>query len=477
MKRYINIRFWRVFFFIIFCCHFVVFAEVSNIDISANHVRGSNNYIAFNITIPSISKKEIQLDMPNEWADATELEKNFFDLSENIVYKNKKWYLLTNQAKSTSYSYKISHSNDHWFNPKIFSDIFCLIGHTAFILPIQESNKEMNVTIKWNKALPSHVVANSFGTNQALQKFKASNNLLKNALFIGGEIKLLDITNNINDSKIAHYTVALYPKSLRGSALYKIMQDIIIAQNSNFKVKLPDDYLSAWLSIPSQLGDKGQATHLFNSQVFYQNNSFSFDENNYIRLFSHENLHYWIGRILKASDDNYLQLNWFFEGFTDYLGFLISVENDILEKKEYIKIFNKYLKHHYSEKAHKDSFEKICKNYWKTPEYSTIPYIKGHIFAAKIDMIIKSESNYKHSLKSVIQGLFDDGYDEVNGKRLNQHEILKNLDSFTNGQASFLWKEHFAKAKLIIPPAELFYDIAILEQKNGIPQYQLINHH
>jgi predicted metalloprotease with PDZ domain len=122
------------------------------------------------------------------------------------------------------------------------------------------------------------------------------------------------------------------------------------------------------------------------------------------QLFAHEHLHNWLGGKLKPPDD-YLELTWFFEGFTDYLASITAFKADCIQLDEYIEDLNEAIKKIYTSPFSSINNPTLKLLFWQSPQVEIIPYIRGRLLALIWDYKINKLSQGKYTIAEPIKDL------------------------------------------------------------------------
>ena len=156
-------------------------------------------------------------------------------------------------------------------------------------------------------------------------------------------------------------------------------------------------------------------------------------------LISHEYFHAWnVKRMRPASyesynyqSEQYTDMLWFFEGFTDYYDNLMLCRAELISPAYYLKLLNKSI-HQYLQtpgrQAHSaagSSFEAWTKYYRpdsNTPNITVSYYTKGSLIALCLDLSLRQMG---HSLDSVMRELWH----HSQGGPVSQDDVLQALQS------------------------------------------------
>ena len=124
-----------------------------------------------------------------------------------------------------------------------------------------------------------------------------------------------------------------------------------------------------------------------------------------LSLFTHELFHAWnpykLGFMPQASEEVY----WFTEGFTTYYQYLLLWRNRVTENDVYLEEVNQILKNYYLSPVKNISLAQLIENAQNGQTKDRISYDRGATIALWLDLTIRRASNSERSLDSVMQAL------------------------------------------------------------------------
>lgn len=163
-------------------------------------------------------------------------------------------------------------------------------------------------------------------------------------------------------------------------------------------------------------------------------------------LFSHEYFHAWNVKSIKPKAfepydldrENYTEMLWAFEGITSYYDDLILARSRVISDNQYLKLLSDTVSRVYGSSGclkqtlAQSSFTAWNK-YYKQDENSRNAivsyYQKGTLVALCLDLIIRRESNHRHSLDCVMHHLYRHWLQRRCG--IDEHEWIKLAEVIT----------------------------------------------
>ena len=177
---------------------------------------------------------------------------------------------------------------------------------------------------------------------------------------------------------------------------------------------------------------------------------------------SHELFHAWNIKTIRPAEmlpynytrENYSTLGWVYEGFTTYYGDLFLARSHVFNLKQYLIELNLRLQKHmdnygrFNLSVAESSFDTWLDGYVPgIPFRKTSIYDEGCLIALMLDLFIRKNSDWKHSLDDLIISLFNDfalknrGYKEHDIKALVENFSGRNaemiFDNYINGRTAY----------------------------------------
>ena len=167
-------------------------------------------------------------------------------------------------------------------------------------------------------------------------------------------------------------------------------------------------------------------------------------------LFSHEYFHSWNVKRLRPSNyerynyqsEQYTDMLWFFEGFTDYFDNLMLCRAELISPAQYLKLLNKSIQQYFQTPGRlthtvaQSSFEAWTKYY--RPDSNTVNitvsyYTKGSLIALCFDLVLRQMG---HSLDEVMRALWH----HCQGGPMTEDDFLQALAQISGKS----WRKQFA---------------------------------
>ncbi len=118
---------------------------------------------------------------------------------------------------------------------------------------------------------------------------------------------------------------------------------------------------------------------------------------------AHESFHAWMGKKMKMSLPQG-DLQWFWEGFTDYYGLSLAYESNLISIEDYIEIYNAFVKQYWFSPFRTATNEEIRKHYNDGGYYTLIAQLRGHIIAKQLSD--KFANNQTNDFDNAMRDLF-----------------------------------------------------------------------
>jgi predicted metalloprotease with PDZ domain len=123
-------------------------------------------------------------------------------------------------------------------------------------------------------------------------------------------------------------------------------------------------------------------------------------------LFSHELMHFWIGRMLKAAEPDGL-CYWFSEGLTEYYSLRTMHESGFWNAATYAKWVNRHLREYPLNPARNVSNEVISRDYWtKRDTVGEAPYQRGALLGLRWHRLAR-DRGVKNGLDALLFALLE----------------------------------------------------------------------
>ena len=319
-------------------------------------------------------------------------EQSAYALYQPLLGNNEypiRYFILPKQKESTISDTFINNSNG----------FFQTTGHGLLACAGSEISISKTIQITWN-APASWQFANSFSAGQKQQRFEASCDNIRNALYVGG------YNFNLHKTSFGALAIAGQFQNFSADQLANTITENMKLVEGFWKTEPETNYFVSIRSISDQKHGGTAQFRSFQLQLS-PNQQMGYELN---RLIAHEYFHHWNGLKIKPHpQQNNLDISWFLEGFTDYYAYLLTAP-DIAS---------------YQQSFHVKNFKNIGlaelkRNSLNNSDYFHVPYVQGRRIAAWLDKKINQHS----------------------GKRLEQvmHELLKQAQdpSFFISQKSFL---------------------------------------
>lgn len=177
---------------------------------------------------------------------------------------------------------------------------------------------------------------------------------------------------------------------------------------------------------------------------------------------SHELFHAWLGFKIKIPLPQG-DLQWFFEGITDYYGLAMLKKSGLITQNDYIKIYNDHLKSYSLSPLSFANNREIAKNYFLNDEYGHLATLRGHIIFKELNHKIEKNTPKENSLDSALKEVLNK-FGNKQASQLTADELDKIFIPHVNKENWFMTKAYIDGKPILFSP-DLFKHDAILINK------------
>lgn len=345
------------------------------------------------------------------------------------------------------------------YRPVIQKEFFHVFSHNLFMLPrdyVPNSHTPFDVAIDWTDFDEDVNLINSFDTNNRLQKIeKTDERHFHSAVFTGGDYRphILDIQGNK-----AVLGIRGDWKVFQDSAIVKTLEKTLHVQR-DFWQDHSQKYFAVTMT-PTHLenGSSFQGSGLTNSFATTASNNEYLNYEGLIYLFNHELQHNWTGHTIKNQEEE--QQYWFSEGFTEYYTIKNIAKNQIggLDKTYFIQKLNEFIEKLYMSPVREAPNSDInYNNFWRSYEFSKLPYRRGAIFAFYLDELIQKDSQGAKSLDDLMLAIKKDAIEKE--QRLSHEYFVAKVNEFVSEDIQPFFDKHIVNGEL--------YDLAAIFEAFG----------
>jgi len=355
-----------------------------------------DNKPALKITLSFITESDRQiLALPERWAGQKDYFKDIRELKTltpgTSLEDTKTPFLKTILAPkntSISISYILTAVQSAEFNGHralITPDYFHVIGHNLWPYPAIPQEQPVNILINWNGFPKNYSFANSFGALRTEQNFSASINQLREAIYVGGDFRILE--ERVHDNPVF---IAIRGKWLfKDRDFSKHLKKIIEGQRQFWN----DDNFPYFLIT---LIPNGKAccisggSGLTQSFITYMAADKKIDPD-LSSLYSHELFHTWNGEKIRVASPESRHY-WFSEGLTSYYTRIMNLRNGLITLQDYVDNYNDAIYKYYFSKFKNVPNSRVEKDFFDGSGLDKIPYYRGDFLAHRWNMRIKKET-------------------------------------------------------------------------------------
>jgi predicted metalloprotease with PDZ domain len=367
---------------------------------------------------------------------------------------------------------------------------FILKGISLFLMPHDVGmylEREYNFELHWipNPTTPRWQYANRFGSNNRIQKFRASIEVFLNTLYSGGNAGTpehnngFDLSSEAIDSSatLSLFTIGVLTDERR-HILIKQLKEIIRAERVFWHDTTSFHYLACLAGAGFERVEDliGFAVHdsffgILSDKITSINGPVKY-------LLSHEIMHRWMfpTRIPTKSPTGFGFCA--VEGFTEYFARLVLLQSHSISEQEYLHEYNKALNLYYTAEKKNAIADSVNKNFWTDLAIMRIPYYRGDILAhnwnAEITRRSKGTSSFADAFRHILK----------TQPRITDSVFARELKPFI-GRDVMPDIVRYMKKGEVIPPNKNALPFAKLEQANvrserdsvvmvRVPQYRHI---
>lgn len=357
--------------------------------IPANYNRNSLDTVSFAKDIKLVSKGQLIKNSLDTYS--------YIGTEKTFVIR----YSISSFSDETRY---LPCEDDDYFLPIINKEFFHFYSDKALILPDAKGANDtpFKIEVNWLNFPEEWEIANDFGVlEKKKNRYKqiiesATIGEISQILFIGGNYrKTLFTIDGINFHTFA-YGDYNFPDSSVTHLLEKVAKSNLDLWN-HFGRK--NDYVISLTQKGDVCGRIG-GRNMYNSFSIYMSGKFTEDylPNVFIKAFTHEFTHTWIGTDFVSNNENWEKMKWFVEGFCDYYSWVINVDIGIVPSRKLKVLINQnYIKYRLSPYAN-EPLDFYSENYRYSNTLENIAYTKGATFAFYLDGYIRTQTNSKYNL-------------------------------------------------------------------------------
>ncbi len=361
--------------------------------------------------------------------------------------------IVQNTTKDIDYS--------NFLSPIIQPTYFHALAQNIFILPKQQPEDALQVSLTWKNDPLKTPYHNSFGANTTQQKIKTTAKKFAESIHISGDYRLLPIS-------IREKTVYI---AIRGqwipfddARISSMLQEITTGLRT-FWNDFDQDYYLVTISPMENFDGVGYTgACLTNSFATAIANNESIKQHHLTYLFNHEMTHNWTG--VTIINENEEQQYWFSEGFTDYINIKTATNlSYINHKNEYfINKMNGKIRNYWMSPAKRIKNEAInYETFWSDQAIEKIPYQRGTLFAFLLDLKINYETQHKFTFQDLLQHILKDG---KKGQKLNHSYFITTVNQFFKEDLNPIFKAYIEEGEEI-PFATIFQQYNISYEPKG----------
>lgn len=334
------------------------------------------------------------------------------------------------------------------YRPVIQKEFFHIFSHNFFMLPrdyVPNSNTPFDVHIDWTAFDLDDNLINSFDTNNRLQLIENTDERkFHSAVFTGGDYRPHVL--NIEGNK-AVLGIRGNWQVFKDSAVVEMLEKTLKVQRDFWKDHSQEYFAVTMTPTHLENGSSFQGSGLTNSFATTASNNEYLEFEGLIYLFNHELQHNWTGHTIKNQHEE--AQYWFSEGFTEYYTIKNIAKNKIggLDKQYFLEKLNEFIEKLYMSPVKEAPNSEInYNNFWRSYEFSKLPYRRGAIFAFYLDELIQTDSENTRSLDDLMLAIKTDAIQ--NGQQLSHDYFIRKVNAYVKEDIQPFFNRHIIEGKL-----------------------------
>ena len=259
---------------------------------------------------------------------------------------------------------------------------FQLIGNGIFVAPKNLSNYASRTTCITFAGIPiGWTFASSFGSGQtggvASYRSKGLSSLMRNAVFLGGDYRLLE-------RKIAGQPLIM---AVRGKwpfddDKFADTTATLVQAHRTFWNDFDFPYYLIALAPNRAQGSSNGGTGLHNTFTMHASDDFNVPGSQFDFLVGHEHLHTWIPDRIGAMGEDESNRYWFSEGFTNYLTHRLLLQSGVWSLPQYASALNRVIATYLQSPVINVSNERLGKEFFTNRgQIGELAYQRGELLA------------------------------------------------------------------------------------------------
>ena len=287
---------------------------------------------------------------------------------------------------------------DAYYRPLLNRTYFHFLGAAVWVYP-GPANTPQTVSLTWRNWPAAWTIAHSFGIGPNAAPFTATPYQFQEAVFVGGDFRLLPLT--VRGRPVAIALRGHWPFS---DARFAQLTSQILEQERAFWQD--DDFPPYFVTLlpletsPAEAADSG-GLELTNSVALFQP-SRQKDDDALKYVLAHELFHAWNADKISASGP---ASAWLSEGVTDYYTRLLLLRGGLLSLDDYVKAWNKTLSDYWLSPASRTPQAKVAALFFADPDVGKVPYRQGALLAANWNTALRRDTGDRVSLDDILRDL------------------------------------------------------------------------
>jgi predicted metalloprotease with PDZ domain len=287
-----------------------------------------------------------------------------------------------------------------YYRPIVRGEYFHWVGKVAWVHPAWDEEEAVRLSVRWEGLPRGWAVGNSFGVDRRRQRFVATVEEFKSAVFVGGDFRFASVPVGGKPVYVALRGSWRFPDA----AFADVIQRIVGAEREFWSDRDTPFYLVTLLTLEAPPG----VTHtggsgLTNSFAAVATTNAGLDL--FARLVAHEHFHNWNSQQLGRLKEPEQLLYWFSEGFTDYYANLLLLRGGLIGLDDYVRHYNEVISEYYLSPVRTESNRRVLEDFWDEPDVQKLPYQRGFLLAANWNALIRSATGGRRSLDDMMHDM------------------------------------------------------------------------
>lgn len=189
---------------------------------------------------------------------------------------------------------------------------------------------------------------------------------------------------------------------------------------------------------------------------------------NVLHVLAHEMFHNWCGRWTPIAEPEQLCF-WFSEGFTEFFTRRLLLRSGLSTREEYARSLEQSLRDYQHNPRRNCTNEEIRAGFWRDRDTGEMPYRRGDLVAARLDLAIRAKSLGRQSLDDFLREAVALGR---RGEKLDVQTLLARVARWTDAALAEELRRVVVEGATLELPRDTFAPCLAIES-GPVPRYEL----